>query len=62
MRSLTRSNLLVLALALASLAGCADYMNRRDTVSMRAGNAPEANSAIHVINPSPPGAYDRRAK
>jgi hypothetical protein len=62
MRSSTRSNLLILALAVTTLAGCADYMNRRDSVSLRAGNASEANSAIHVINPSPPIAYERRAK
>jgi hypothetical protein len=53
---------LILALAVTTLAGCADYMNRRDSVSLRAGNASEANSAIHVINPSPPIAYERRAK
>ena len=36
------------------LAGCADYQNNRDTVSASAGNAMEANSAIHVVSPWPP--------
>ncbi|MDX5488573.1 MAG: hypothetical protein LPJ92_00955 [Rhodobacterales bacterium] len=41
---------------LASLSACADYMNRRDSVSFGAGNAAEGNTAIHTINPFPPAA------
>lgn len=61
MRSSTRSKALALLLVVGGLSGCADYLNRRDTVSVRAGDAVEGNSAIHIINPAPPGAYDRIA-
>ncbi|MCT7374650.1 hypothetical protein [Chelativorans salis] len=47
------------ALALVSalpLAGCADYLNNRDTVTLGAGNAMEANVGIHTIDPFPPHA------
>ncbi|MGR3686883.1 MAG: hypothetical protein ACU0D5_11655 [Paracoccaceae bacterium] len=44
------------AILASSLSGCADYMNHRDSVTLGAGNAPEANTAIHTINPFPPGA------
>lgn len=50
------ANKAVVALALAGgllLSGCADYMNRWDRVSMRAGHAPDANSAIHTIEHFP---------
>ena len=40
--------------ALATLGGCADYLNNWDAVSFRAGDAKEANSAIHVVHPFPP--------
>jgi hypothetical protein len=36
------------------LSSCGDYLNRRDTVSVRAGDAVEANTAIHEISPWPP--------
>ncbi len=49
---------LMVALALM-LAGCADYMNRRDSVSLGAGNATEGNIAIQTINPQPPVAFRR---
>lgn len=48
--------MVVLAL---TLAGCADYMNRRDSVSLGIGNATEGNTAIHTINPQPPAAFRR---
>ncbi|MBC2837494.1 hypothetical protein [Paragemmobacter straminiformis] len=44
----------------ALLAGCADYMNRRDSVSARAGDAVEGNLAIQTINPQPPAAFQNR--
>lgn len=49
---------LIVTLAL-TLAGCADYMNRRDSVSLGAGNATEGNIAIQTINPQPPAAFKR---
>lgn len=51
--SKNKTTLAVLLLATAVLSGCADYMNRWDRVSMRAGNSQDANSAIQVIDPFP---------
>lgn len=62
MRLSPRSKSILLLVMAVVLSGCADYMNRRDSVTLRAGDAIEANTAIHVINPSPPIAYDRRAR
>lgn len=51
----------LLVLAAASLAtGCADYMNHRDTITFGAGNAMEANKAIHTEDPFPPEAQRTR--
>ncbi|MBB4236977.1 hypothetical protein EOS93_18165 [Rhizobium sp. RMa-01] len=47
--------LLVLAAA-GLVSGCADYMNHRDTITFGAGNAMEANKAIHTEDPFPPEA------
>ncbi len=47
--------LLVVVMA-AALGGCADYMNHRDSITLGAGNAPEANIGIHTVNPFPPNA------
>lgn len=56
----SKRNKLALIVTLAlSLAGCADYMNRRDSVSLGAGNATEGNIAIQTINPQPPAAFKR---
>ena len=42
--------------ALLAVSACADYQNHRDTVTLGAGNAPEANLAIQTVNPFPPSA------
>ena len=42
----------------AALAGCADYMNHRDSVTLGAGNALEGNIGLHTIDPFPADAYD----
>jgi PBP1b-binding outer membrane lipoprotein LpoB len=61
MPSSTKSKRVVLLCVLAAvLSGCADYMNRRDSVSARAGNAVEGNLAIQTINPQPPAAFKNR--
>lgn len=49
----------LIVLVALSLAGCADYMNRRDSVSLGIGNATEGNIAIQTINPQPPAAFSR---
>jgi hypothetical protein len=56
MRLSRRSNALACAVLLSSLSACADYLNNRDSVTLGAGNAAEANTAIHTINPFPPEA------
>lgn len=47
-------------LACLLLSGCADYLNHRDTITFGAGNAMEANKAIHIINPLNPQSYNTR--
>lgn len=53
---LPRSSLVLLAVL--ALGGCADYMNRRDSVTLGAGNALESNIALHTIDPFPEVAQD----
>jgi hypothetical protein len=36
-----------------------EYGQRKDSVTVGAGNAKEANSAIHTVDPSPPAARNR---
>jgi hypothetical protein len=58
-----RSNLrgAILALAATTLLGaCTDmYLDRRDTVSFAAGDAPAANKVTHMVDPWPVRAGDR---
>ena len=42
------------ALAVVTLAGCADYLNHRDRVTLAAGDAVKFNQAVHTIDPWPP--------
>jgi hypothetical protein len=37
----------------ASLAGCSEYMDRKDTIDLSAGNAVQTNVVTHVIDPWP---------
>jgi hypothetical protein len=46
----------IAVLSLLALSACADYQNHRDTVTLGAGDAPEANLAIQTVNPFPPNA------
>lgn len=55
-----RSKLIVTLLVAGALSGCADYLNRRDSVTLGAGNAAEANTAIQTIYPWPPAVDDIR--
>jgi hypothetical protein len=41
----------LLAISFAPLAGCADYLNHRDTITLAAGDATNSNVAIHTIDP-----------
>src|SRR5215211_668849 len=59
MRRFTTPTLLVLAFV-ATLGGCADiYYDRRDAVSLHAGDAIEANKVAHIIDPWPKAAANR---
>lgn len=53
-----RNNWIFISISAVLLSGCADYMSHRDTVSYGAGNALEANIAIHTVNPFPSQAYN----
>ncbi len=46
------------ALAL-SLAGCRDYLDRKDTLTYSAGNAVAENKAAQTIDPWPPRAFKK---
>jgi len=51
--------LLGVGLLLVTLTGgCAEYLNNWDTVSFRAGNSTNANTAIQEIEAWPPAAYE----
>lgn len=59
---MSRSNApAILALAATTLLGaCTDmYLDRRDTVSFAAGDAPAANKVTHMVDPWPVRAGDR---
>lgn len=43
-----------LALSAISLGGCVDYLERRDTVTLAAGEAQAWNRTVHVNDPWPP--------
>lgn len=44
--------------SLLGLTACADHMNNRDSITVGAGNATEANMGIHTVDPFPPTALD----
>jgi hypothetical protein len=48
-----------LTLALVTLAGCSEYVARRDTISAYGGNAPETNKVVQMVDPWPAHAADR---
>jgi hypothetical protein len=54
----SRSNAVLLLVAGAMLSGCADYLNRRDSVTLGAGNAPAANTLIQTVDPWPDSVMD----
>jgi hypothetical protein len=52
----SRNSLIAIVAGTSLLTGCADYLNNRDTITLGAGNAPQANLGIHAINPFPASA------
>lgn len=58
MRLEIKASIWISTVSLLILSGCADYMNRRDSVTLGAGNAPQANLAMQTVYPFPSAAYD----
>jgi hypothetical protein len=48
-----------LALSLATLAGCSEYVARRDSISAYGGNATDTNKVVQMVDPWPPHAANR---
>lgn len=48
-----------LVLALASLAGCSEYLARRDAISPLGGNAVEGDKVVQMVDPWPRESADR---
>ena len=44
---------LAFGLVLSMLAGCSEYLDRRDTVSLGAGNAIATDQVTHMVDPWP---------
>jgi hypothetical protein len=67
---MSKTRFLLACLGAVGLAGCsgappfddpfAPYAQRTQTITLSAGNAKEANAAIHVIDPWPRYVYDTR--
>ncbi len=43
---------------LMALGGCVDYMERRDTITLAAGDAQNWNKVVHTADPWPPYAMN----
>jgi hypothetical protein len=50
---------LALGLALATLAGCSEYIDRRDTVSLHGGDAVATNKVTQMVDPWPRASADK---
>ena len=63
-KKLSNSNarlvLLFSILPAACLGGCADYVKRRDTITLAAGEAQTWNSVVHTADPWPPYVMNTR--
>ncbi len=49
----------VLMLVAASLTGCSEYLDRRDGISMQAGNALQTDKVTQMVDPWPAVSADR---
>jgi hypothetical protein len=50
----------VLLVSGASLGGCADYIEHRDTITLHAGEAQDWNRVVHASDPWPPYVMDTK--
>ena len=60
MRPSTRTvRRLALAAMLATLGGCSEYLDRRDTIALGAGNAVATDKVTHMVDPWPRASANR---
>ena len=50
---------LALAALLAALAGCSEYLDRRDTISLGGGDAVATNKVTQMVDPWPRASADK---
>jgi hypothetical protein len=50
---------LALAAVLAMLAGCSEYLDRRDTIALSSGNAVATDRVTHMVDPWPRDSANR---
>lgn len=50
---------LALTAVLAALAGCSEYLERQDNVSLAGGNAVNGDKVIQMVDPWPPASANR---
>ena len=50
---------LALAALLAALAGCSEYLDRRETISLNGGNSVATNEATQMVDPWPRDSANR---
>jgi len=50
---------LALAVALATLAGCSEYIDRRDAIALNSGNALASDRVTHMVDPWPRDSANR---
>lgn len=58
-RSSNMVQALVIAAVLSTLAGCSEYLGRRDTISLQSGNAVQTNKITQMVDPWPRASADR---
>jgi hypothetical protein len=51
---------LALGLALATLGGCSEYLDRRDTIALSAGDDVAANKVTQMVDPWPAASANKR--
>src|SRR3954447_13709554 len=51
--TLSRATVAVVLLGASCLAGCSEYMDRKDTIAFAAGDAQATNEATHIPDPWP---------
>ncbi len=60
MRSFNKiAGTVALAAVLGALAGCSEYLDRRDTIALSGGNAVATNQITHMVDPWPPESANR---